>query len=93
LYPRHIKWSRIKPHDLRVTENAQQRRNIVRCHPAQVEAWGFDDYVFHHRRNATGLRFGHVGPANLPLQFVYSEAWSATMDHPMAVRADYRQVL
>lgn len=43
LHPRLIKRSRIKPHDFRVAENAQQRRNFVRGHPAQVEAWGFED--------------------------------------------------
>ena len=30
LHPRLIKRGRIKPHDLRIAENAQQRRNVVR---------------------------------------------------------------
>ena len=46
LHPRLIKRSRIKPHDLRVAENAHQRRNVVRSHPAQVEAWGFECQTF-----------------------------------------------
>jgi hypothetical protein len=45
LDPRLIKRSRIKPHDLRVAENAQQRRNIVRGHPAQ--GGGGDCQIFH----------------------------------------------
>lgn len=52
LHPRLIKRRRIKPHDLRVAENAQQRRNIVRSHPAQVEAWGFEENGVHQDEKA-----------------------------------------
>jgi hypothetical protein len=34
LHPCLIKRGRIKPYDLRVAENAQQRRNVVRSHLA-----------------------------------------------------------
>lgn len=47
LHPRLIKRRRIKPHDLRIAEYAPQHRNVVRGHPAQVEAWGFDESGFH----------------------------------------------
>lgn len=47
LHPRLIKRRRIKAHDLRIAENAQQRRNVVQGHPTQVEAWGFEEDGFH----------------------------------------------
>lgn len=49
LHPCLIKRGRIKPHDLHISENAQQRRNVVRSHPAHVEAWGFERNRFHNR--------------------------------------------
>ncbi len=36
LHPRLIKRGRIIPHDLRIAENAQQRRNVVRSHTVQA---------------------------------------------------------
>lgn len=53
LHPRLIKRRRIKPHDLRIAENAQQCRNVVRGHPTQVEAWGFEG-------NSYAVTMGHA---------------------------------